>query len=110
MQLMTNFQDFIYAILLFSREILVACCQEYSSGTQIGFKASELIFTHHFHRISIFTSAQISKHEQERDLSEIMNVIVEEVAKRIAISNFWFCIFAAVKFVNTLSTLILSIS
>jgi hypothetical protein len=36
MQLMTNFQDFIYAIFLFSREILVACCQEYSIGTQIG--------------------------------------------------------------------------
>ena len=58
------------------------------------YEASELIFTDHLHRIPIFTSVQTSKNEQKRDLSEIMNVIVEEVAIQIAISNFltsYFC-------------------
>ena len=36
MQLMTNFPRSHLRYFLFSREILVACCQEYSIGTQIG--------------------------------------------------------------------------
>ena len=53
-------------------------------------EASELIFTHHLRRISIFTTAQISKNEQKRDLSEIMKVIAQEVAKKLPFQIFRF--------------------